>query len=91
MTPDLSPRQAAEQLGVSRTAVYRAIEAGELAAYKFRGRLRIPQAELDAVRERNRVRPKSRGPAYEPRRAPRRRAEPGSFAAELRAIRGGGA
>lgn len=86
---DLSPREAAEQLGVSRTAVYRAIEAGELDAYKFRGRLRIRQAELDAMRERNRVQPKPRGPMYEPRRAPRRRAEAGSFAAELRAIRGG--
>jgi excisionase family DNA binding protein len=45
---------------MSRSAVYRLIEAGELTAYKVRGRLRVEPAEVEAFKRRNRVRPRSR-------------------------------
>jgi excisionase family DNA binding protein len=54
---DLSPKQFAAALGLSRSAVYRLIEDGELRAYKVRGRLRVEPAEVRALRERNRISP----------------------------------
>ena len=42
---DLSPLEVARELGLSRSAVFRLIEDGELVAYKLRGRLRV-QLEL---------------------------------------------
>jgi excisionase family DNA binding protein len=55
---DLSPKQAAEKLGVSRSLVYRLVEQGEFPnAYQVSNRLRIPGADVDALRERKRVPP----------------------------------
>jgi excisionase family DNA binding protein len=85
---DLSPQQAAEQLGVSRSLVYRLVEQGEFPnAYQVSNRLRIPCADVDALRERNRVRPRPT-PMYEPSTPSRLRRESSSFALQLRAIRG---
>ena len=54
---DLTPKQTAEELGVSRSLVYRLVEKGEFpSAYQVSNRLRIPRADVDALRERNRVR-----------------------------------
>lgn len=65
---DLSPREVAAELGLSRSAVYRLIEDGEIAAYKARGRLRVERAELQAFKQRNRVKPRARPdrPMFEP-------------------------
>lgn len=87
---DLSPHQAAEKLGVSRSLVYRLVEEGEFPnAYQVSNRLRIPCADIAALRERNRVRPRH-APMYEPTPS-RSRSEDSSFASQLRAIRGGAA
>lgn len=85
---DLSPRQVAITLGLSRSAVYRLIEDGELQAYKVRGRLRIEPREVHALRQRNRVQPSTRRPApmYEP--DPRPAQNVSRFAAELKTMRG---
>ena len=84
---DLSPAQVAEQMGLSRSVVYRMIDAGEIAAYKIPGgRLRVEPSELQAFRERNRVKPRS-APAYEPKLRQSRAAA--RFATELRAVRRG--
>lgn len=86
---DLSPQQAAGELGCSRTLVYRLIERGELpCAYELPGskRKRIPRADLEALKERNRVRGYQGSPSYEPTLASTRGRESGSFAGELSAI-----
>lgn len=88
---DLSPAQVAAQTGLSRSAIYRAIEEGDLVAYKLRGRLRIESVELAAFKERNRIQPRPKVPAYEPPMAPRRSPAGDTFAGELRSIRGGAA
>jgi excisionase family DNA binding protein len=86
---DLSPQQAAEKLGVSRSLVYRLVEQGEFPnAYQVSNRLRIPCADVDALRKRNRVRPRQT-PMYEPPTRSRPPRESSSFASQLRAIRGG--
>jgi excisionase family DNA binding protein len=86
---DLSPRQAAERLGVSRSLVYRLVEQGEFPnAYQVSNRLRIPRADVDALRERKRVRPRQ-APMYEPPKSSRARPTSSSFAAQLQSIRGG--
>jgi excisionase family DNA binding protein len=87
---DLSPKQAAERLGVSRSLVYRLVEQGEFPnAYQVSNRLRIPRADVDALRERKRVRPRP-APMYEPPRSSHARPSSSSFAAQLQAIKGGG-
>jgi excisionase family DNA binding protein len=43
----LSPEQVAERCGLSRKAVYRAIERGELPASKLCSRLRIKSEDVD--------------------------------------------
>jgi excisionase family DNA binding protein len=87
MTRDLSPSQAADQTGLSRTLIYREIERGHLRAYKVGGRLRVTPEALAEWKRLHAVVPRSRGPAYE--RAPAAPAARGSdsFASELRAIR----
>jgi len=56
----LSPRDAADELGVSVHSIYRAIDAGRLTAYRFTKRgLSISAAGLETFKERSRVR---RGP-----------------------------
>jgi excisionase family DNA binding protein len=86
---DLSPKQVAAALGLSRSAVYRLIEDGELRAYRVRGRLRVEPAEVRALRERNRVNPRRRPgrPMYEPLPLSAAAAD-GRFAAELKTMRG---
>jgi excisionase family DNA binding protein len=48
----LSPAEAAEQLGMSISSVYRAIEVGSLPAFRLRpmGALRIPADALEPRR-----------------------------------------
>jgi excisionase family DNA binding protein len=86
---DLSPREVAVALGLSRSAVYRLIEDGELPAYKVRGRLRIEPREVRAFKQRNRVRPRNRHPVpmYEPARFPAQ-SDSARFVSELKAMKG---
>lgn len=60
----VSVADVASITGLSDTAVYRAIAAGELRATKLRGRLRIRFADIDAWIESNAVRsvPREREP-----------------------------
>lgn len=51
----LSPADVAVRCGLSRRAVYRAIEAGDLLASRLCHRLRIRPADVDAWIERSRV------------------------------------
>jgi excisionase family DNA binding protein len=86
---DLSPLEVASELGLSRSAVYRLIEQGELVAYKVRGRLRVEPAEVRALRERCRVAPRRRDAwaVFEP--VLPGRVEAGSrFGSDLRSTRG---
>lgn len=53
----MSVAHVASMTGLSDTAVYRAIAAGELRAAKLRGRLRIRVADIDAWIESSAVRP----------------------------------
>jgi excisionase family DNA binding protein len=50
-----SPLEVADLLGLNRKAIYKAIDEGELAAHKLRGRVRIPRSSLESWIERNRV------------------------------------
>ena len=86
---DLSPIEAAREMGVSRSLVYRLIEQGALAAYQVSNRLRIPHEGVEELRRRNRVRARSTPPIYEPRAKMGRFPEGDGFAADLRAIRSG--
>jgi excisionase family DNA binding protein len=89
---DLTPQQAALELGCSRTFIYRLIERGELpGTYELPGskRKRIPSADLDALKERRRVRAGAQLPVYEPLPAPTAARGSGSFAEELDAIERG--
>jgi excisionase family DNA binding protein len=89
---DLTPQQAALELGCSRTLIYRLIERGELpGTYELPGskRKRIPCADLEALKARHRVRAGAQVPVYEPLPAPTRRRGSGSFAEELEAIERG--
>jgi excisionase family DNA binding protein len=85
---DLSPLEVARELGLSRSAVYRLIEDGELVAYKVQGRLRVERGDLQALRERSRVPPRDRrrGEAFEPPRPTGVEAD-GRFARDLRSSR----
>ena len=53
----LTPREVAEQTGLSYHAVLRAIHRGELPASRLCKRLRIRQSDLDAWIDANRVNP----------------------------------
>jgi excisionase family DNA binding protein len=89
---DLTPQQAASELGCSRTLVYRLIERGELpGTYELPGstRKRIPRADLDALKKRHRVAEERRIPVYEPRLARTGAPGSGSFADELDLIEKG--
>jgi len=52
-----TPEQVAQRIGLSRKAIYRAIERGELTAYRLCGRLRITTTDEQAWIEHNRVMP----------------------------------
>jgi excisionase family DNA binding protein len=86
---DLTPQQAALALGCSRALIYRLIERGELpGTYELPGsnRKRIPPADLEALKERHRVRAQAKLPIYEPVAASTKRHASSSFAKELEAI-----
>jgi excisionase family DNA binding protein len=50
-----SPSEVAELVGLSRKAIYRAIERGELAASRVSSRLRIRPADIDSWLEAGRI------------------------------------
>jgi len=91
VTVDLSPAEAAEQTGLSRTLIYREIERGHLRAYKVGGRLRITPEDLAEWKGRHAVVPRRKVPTYEPEPRARDLRSSGTFASELRAIRAEGA
>jgi excisionase family DNA binding protein len=67
----LTPENVANACGLSRRAVYRAIERGELRAIRLCSRLRIRAEDLDAWLDDNEVVPFVRPtPAFEPRALP---------------------
>ena len=91
---DLAPAEAAVELRCSRTLVYRLIERGELpGTYELPGsnRKRIPRADLEALKERQRVVRAASQPMYEPHMVPAGRPRSVSFTAELEALERGGA
>lgn len=59
----LSPEQVAERCALSRKAVYRAIERGELPASKLCSRLRIRAEDVDEWIRTNEVAPRLPGRA----------------------------
>jgi excisionase family DNA binding protein len=59
----LSPEEVARLCGLSRRAVYRAIERGELRASRLCSRLRVHADDLEAWRVANVVAPAPRAPA----------------------------
>jgi excisionase family DNA binding protein len=59
----LTVREAAHVVKLTQWAIYRAIQRGDLVAYKPGGRLRINEKDLRAWLEATRVRPASTAPA----------------------------
>ena len=53
----LSPAEVARCAGLSRAAVYRAIERGELKASRLCGRLRVEPGDFEEWKRRGLVRP----------------------------------
>src|SRR4051794_38830803 len=95
--PVLTVKEVAQRVGLTQCAIYRAIQRGELPAYKPGGRLRIREADFEHWLESTRV----PAPAAVTGRAapgvpvaslelaaPRRSAEP-SLRARVKASRGG--
>jgi excisionase family DNA binding protein len=85
---DLSPREAAEQTGLSRTLIYREIERGYLRAYKVGGRLRISADDLVDWKRLHAVVPSSSVAPYEPAVAGSSSRTTAGFLADLRTMRG---
>jgi excisionase family DNA binding protein len=92
----LTVKEAAEQVRLTQWAIYRAIQRGELTAYKPGGRLRIRAADLEEWLESTRVAAKGRATARSVRVTPagalagaaRPRAAADSLRARVRASRG---
>lgn len=59
----LSPEQVARRCGLSRKAVYRAIERGELRASRLCSRLRLRSEDVDSWIEVNAIEPRDRDQA----------------------------
>lgn len=59
----LTPKEVAELTGLSYRSVLRAIEAGDLKAYRLRGRLRVEHEDYEAWLADNAVRPAQAGAA----------------------------
>ncbi len=53
----LSTREASERLGVTLRTLYRFIDEGQLAAYKFGRVIRLKDSDLDAFIESSRIEP----------------------------------
>jgi excisionase family DNA binding protein len=64
-----TPEQIAQRTGLSRKAIYRAVERGELTAYRLCGRLRIHPDDEQAWIENHRAQPLELS-APRPRQAP---------------------
>jgi excisionase family DNA binding protein len=91
---DLTPLEAAAELGCSRTLIYRLIERGELpGTYELPGsrRKRIPRGDIEALKKRQRVSAERDVPLYEPRLARPAARRSTTFAQELAAIEAGAA
>lgn len=58
----LTAEKVAELTGLSRRSVYRAVDTGELDAYRLRGRVRIPEAALQRWLDAHRIAPRRREP-----------------------------
>jgi excisionase family DNA binding protein len=58
----LSPEDVARQCGLSRRAVYRAIERGELRASRLCSRIRIRAADVEAWVDENEIKPPPKQP-----------------------------
>lgn len=67
----LSPEDVANQCGLSRKAVYRAIERGELAAFRLCSRLRIRPEDVESWLKANSVAPARVGSARNDASVPR--------------------
>jgi excisionase family DNA binding protein len=66
----LTVQEAAEEVRLTQWAIYRAIQRGDLAAFKPGGRLRIHDADLQAWLESTRVQATRRSPPRSARVAP---------------------
>lgn len=78
-----SPKDVATMTGFKIDAVRRAIAAGELRAYKPRGRVRIHQADVDAWMRGTELETEPQEAAVVPRRPYRRQPAPGGMRALL--------
>jgi excisionase family DNA binding protein len=92
----LTVKEAAAGVRLTQWAIYRAIQRGDLTAYKPGGRLRIYESDLEAWLQSTRVHaqdpPQARTvrmlPPLAPDRAARKSSESGSLRARVRARRG---
>jgi excisionase family DNA binding protein len=66
----LTIQEAAARVRLTQWAIYRAIQRGDLTAYKPGGRLRIREADLDGWLESTRVRAKERATPQSMRSTP---------------------
>ena len=82
----LTVKEAAAGVRLTQWAIYRAIQRGDLTAYKPGGRLRIYESDLEAWLQSTRT--VRMLPPLAPDRAARRSSESGSLRARVRARRG---
>ena len=80
----LSPAEVARCAGLSRAAVYRAIERGELKASRLCGRLRVEPTEFEDWKRRGLVRPTAPATPMVGGRASKSRVADRGFLSELR-------
>jgi excisionase family DNA binding protein len=80
----LSADECARRAMLSRKAIYRAIESGELLAFRVRARLRVPEDEFSRWMTADPVSRTPSGPAHGI--SARRPAPPGSFRSVLRPV-----
>ena len=83
----LSADECARRAMLSRKAIYRAIESGELHAFRVRARLRVPEDEFRRWMTADPVSRTPSGPAHGI--SARRPAPPGSFRSVLRPVERG--
>ena len=87
----LSPAEVAQRVGLSRTAIYRAIERGDLRAHALvPGRLRVDPNEFEAWKQRTavQVRRRRESPMPDPRLPLPSPATTADVRAQLRAMWG---